>query len=166
MHDQDHRGADAVGRHACEQQADRRHLPLLRGGRDDEPEDDGGPDQRAAPDARHTDDDVPAERDRQNCAKRGASGDAECVGSRERLAQHRLEQTAGQRERRAAEETEQRACDPQVHQDGAVWLLTRPRASEVERRGPGERQQERGGGERERRPRNPRRAMVRPGAHA
>ena len=92
----------------------RRQLPLaLRGAHHDE-QNERRADERAGPDADDARHHVPVERDRDHGAERGASRDAKRVRRGQRIAQHRLEQAARERERTAGEQPEQRAREPQI----------------------------------------------------
>ena len=67
-----------------------------------------GAGERAGPDADDAGHHVPVERDGEHGAERRAGRDAQRVGRGERVAQHRLEQAARQRQRTAREKAEQR----------------------------------------------------------
>ena len=95
---------------------------------------------------------VPVRANREHGAERRAGRDAERVRRRQRVAQHRLKQAAGQRQRAAREQPEQRPRQPQLREDRPVGLLARARhAREIERERADERQQQRRGDEQQRR---------------
>ena len=115
-----------------EQQAERRELTAAGCGAHHDEQNQAGAGERPDPDADDAGHHVPVERDRDHGAERRAGRHAQRVGRGQRVAEHRLEQAAGERQRAAREQAEQRPRQPQLREDRPVRLLprqTRPQSS-------------------------------------
>ena len=134
VHEQDECRADAVDCDTGEQQAGRRELAATGRGAHHDEQNHASSGESSCPDSHDAGDHVPVERDGEDGAERGPGRDAERVRRRKRIAQHRLKQAAGQRQRAAREKTEQCSRQTEIRQNRPVGLLTLPDTPPVEQR--------------------------------